>query len=123
MKIVEYKTFIEHLQNGSITDVSIYDFSGDIELTYNFENERYATKGPFGLNRDPLLQDVLDSKSIQYTLLSEEHPGSKNSIQKAAEYSSLLLFLIPVLLVVAVVIQATTIKRLTKIVEGERNGI
>jgi len=122
MKIVEYKTFVDHLENQSISDVSIYKFTGDIEVTYKLDQEIYGAKGPYGLDRDALLQQTLDSKSIQYTILSEEHPSLKSSFENIAAYSSILLFLFPILLIIAVITQATTIKRLTKLLENQKNG-
>ncbi|MCH2189559.1 MAG: hypothetical protein MK188_01365 [Gammaproteobacteria bacterium] len=121
MKIVEYKTFIDHLKNKSISDVTIYKFTGEIEVTYKIDDQAYGAKGPFGLNRDPLLQQTLDSNNISYSILREEHPGFKGSFESIAEYSSLLFLMFPLLLVIAIIVQASTIKRLTKLLENQEN--
>lgn len=110
---VEYQSFIDHLETGLISDVSIYNFTSAVDITYKFNGVGYATQGPWGASRDTLLHRTLDTKSIKFTLLDQEYDGPGLSSHKFSEYSSLVFLVVPVLLIVVILVQAQTIRKLT----------
>ena len=122
LTLVKYQQFIDHLDTGLVSDVSIYDFSTEVEITYKFNDTDYATRGSFGANEDTLLHRTLETKSIDYTLLSEKYEGPGSSKSNLSEYTSLLIFTVPVLLVIVILVQASAIKRLTSKLPSVSNG-
>ena len=110
--IVEYKTFVQHLNEGNVEDVKIYNYSSEIEVTYDLAGQIYATRSPYSAAEDDLLHSVLDNKEITYILLNEEHVDSNTSFTESAETASFMLMLIPLLLIGVIVIQSLTIKKL-----------
>ena len=121
LKIVEYKTFVNHLQSGVITDAVVYDFMSEVEITYEHEGVQYGTKSPFGASQDNLLHLTFDNQGIKYTILSEKY-GGEPSFMKSAEFGSLIFFAIPIILLIVVVVQATTIKKLASKLPDASNG-
>lgn len=128
LQLVKYQTFIDHLETGLISDVAIYDFSTDVEITYKFNNTAYGTQGSFGSHGDTLLHRTLEMKSIKYTLLNEKYEGPELRSNKFSEYAGVFIFAVPVLLVVLVQVQAQVqaqalvIKRLSTKSPSESNG-
>ena len=122
LQLVKYQTFIDHLETGLVSDVLIYDFSTDIEITYKFNNIAYGTQGSFGSHGDTLLHRTLESKSVEYTLINDKYQGPEVSANKISEYTGILIIGVPVLLTVVVFVQALVIKKLTAKLANEGNG-
>jgi hypothetical protein len=122
LQLVKYQTFINHLETGLVSDVSIYDFSTDVEITYKFNNIAYGTQGSFGSHGDTLLHRTLESTSVEYTLVNEKYQGPEVSSNKFPEYTGAFLIAVPVLLVAVVLVQALVIKKLTTKSSNESSG-
>ena len=122
LQLVKYQTFIDHLETGLVSDVLIYDFSTDIEITYKFNNIAYGTQSSFGSHGDILLHRTLESKSVEYTLINDKYQGPEVSANKISEYTGILIIGVPVLLTVVVFVQAVVIKKLTAKLANEGNG-
>ena len=122
LQLVKYQTFIDHLETGLVSDVLIYDFSTNIEITYKFNNIEYGTQGSFGSHGDILLHRTLESKSVEYTLINDKYQGPEVSANKISEYTGILIIGVPVLLTVVVFVQALVIKKLTAKLANEGNG-
>lgn len=122
LQLVKYQTFIDHLETGLVSDVVIYNFSTDVEITYKFNSTAYGTQGSFGSHQDTLLHRTLEQKSIQYTLLNEKYEGPEIASNKFSEYTSVFIFAVPVVLAFVVFVQAIVIKRLTNKLIIKSNG-
>ncbi len=122
LKLVEYQTFIDHHETGLVSNVSIYNFSPEVELTYTFDEVAYGTSGSFGLVQDTLLHRALEEKSIEFTLLSTKYEGPEVSGDGLLGFSSALIFAVPLVLVAVVFVQAMIIKRLVNKVEETGYG-
>ena len=112
LTLVKYQTFIDHLGSGEVSNVSIYNFAPNVEITYSLGDAGYATQAPFGANQDTLLHRTLESKSIVYSLLDSKYDGPEVSTDRN-EYWSGVIFAVPLVLVLVVLIQAVVIKRLS----------
>ena len=122
LQLVKYQTFIDHLETGLVSDVVIYNFSTDVEITYKFNSTAYGTRGSFGSNQDTLLHRTLEQKRIEYTLLNEKYEGPEITSSKFSEYTSVFIFAVPVVLAFVVFVQAIVIKRLTNKLVVKNDG-
>jgi hypothetical protein len=76
--IVDYSTFVKDLTESKISDVDIYGYGTEIELTYKTEaGDLRATKGGFGLSKDSLLTKTLETHAVSFTVHAESYPVSK----------------------------------------------
>ncbi len=113
LEIVTYSSFIRDLNESEISEVDIYSWGKDVDLTYvGKDGKLRATKGPFKIEEDELLLQTLESNEVAFTI----HPESygKESYFEIHHLSSILILGIPILLCVAVAKQASTIKSLAK---------
>ena len=115
-EIVEYSTFVKDLTGeGAISEVEIYDFGREVELTYTTaEGELRATKSVYRLSDDELLAFTLDSRGVPFTVHAEEYPSKKSAGDWLISTSSILFLLLPVVLVIAVAMQAKAIRRISE---------
>jgi hypothetical protein len=115
MEIVEYKTFTKHLREGELSDVTIYYFTGEVEVTYMREGIEYGAKGPYGPYNDDLLHSILNEKKIEYKILETDYSdGTALSSSNIGMISGFAFMAIPVIMIIVILIQARTIKKLTE---------
>ncbi|MDA7519508.1 hypothetical protein N8522_05930 [Akkermansiaceae bacterium] len=111
-EIVTCSTFVRDLTESEISEVNIFDYGREVDLTYKTaEGEMRATKGPIGLDDDTLLSFTLTSQEVPFVIHAEEY-GSGESSFEWYHLSTLIFFLIPVLLLFVIVRQSKTIRSL-----------
>ncbi len=93
--------------------MKIYNFTGDIEVTYKSDGVLYGADGPYGPSNDELLHKILESKQIEYTILEKEYEGDIPTTMKYAQYGSFVLMAVPLIMIMIIFIQAKTIKNLS----------
>lgn len=112
-EIVTYSTFVRDLSESKISDVSIYSYGGEVDLTYvTAEGVLRGAKGSIGLDDDDLLSSTLASKDVSFTIHSSEYSGSGWSWDWAMNLWSFAFFLIPILMLLIISRQSKTIKSL-----------
>jgi len=110
LEIVTYLNFIRDLNETEISQVDIFEWGKDIELTYVGENgEVRATKGPYKLQDDDLLQQTLESKGIPYTNHQLKYDEGYSGYEWHG-FSFFLMLAVPILLCLIISKQASTIK-------------
>ena len=122
IEIVDYKTFSVDLFNANLKSVKIYNYSSSIDISYVKDGQLFGTEKPYGLDSDSVLHSALESKNIEYTILTRKYEGDiKKDEGGYMLYSGLLFMIIPFLLVLVIIIQAITIKRLVSKQKAQLN--
>jgi hypothetical protein len=112
-EIVTYSTFVRDLTESKVSDVSIYSYGGEVDLTYlTNDGVLRGAKGSIGLDEDALLSSTLASKDVPFTIHSAEYSGSGWSWDWAMNIGSFAFFLIPILMLIVISRQSQTIKSL-----------
>ncbi len=119
VEVVDYKTFANHLLNSEISNIKIYKFTGDIEVTYDHNGISYASSGPYGPSEDHLLHSILDTKNIEYTILENEYEGESSTMNYIGPYGGFLFMALPIILAIVILIQAKTIKNLSSKIQAK----
>lgn len=119
LQIVDYKTFASQLSEGEVSDVTIYHFASEIEVTYTHEGVEYGASGPMGLSKDDVLHQALESQGVDFKILTEDHPGESASHRDIGGafmaytlFSGVTSIILPLTLVLVILIQALTIRKL-----------
>lgn len=109
-EIVSYSTFVRDLTGSNISEVNIYDYGRNVDLTYEtLDGELRATKGPLGLDNDELLSFTLKSQEIPFTVHAEKFEGARTPEDWMIQLGSFAFLLIPVLLILVILRQSKTI--------------
>jgi ATP-dependent Zn protease len=112
-EIVSYSTFVRDLTSSKISEVNIYDYGRNVDLTYEtLDGELRATKGPLGLDNDELLSFTLKSQEIPFTVHAEKYRGAGTTGDWMMHFGSFAFLLIPVLLILVILRQSKTISTL-----------
>ena len=113
--VVNQTTFFNHLDGEqSIDNVTLYADYGKIEFSYVHDGNNYLVTRGHSINEDPMLIKVLESKNVEYIVMGnkyegpEEYWGSENY-----EYMGIVFVAVPVLMLIAIVVQALIIRKLT----------
>ena len=81
--------------------MKIYNFTGDIEVTYKSDGVLYGADGPYGPSNDELLHKILESKQIEYTILEKEYEGDIPTMARNIDFIILFPSLSPKALAVS----------------------
>lgn len=112
-EIVSYSTFVRDLTDSKVTEVDVYDYGREVDLTYEtLDGELRATKGPIGLDNDELLSFTLNSQEVPFTVHAQKYDGAGVSSDWMMQIGSFAFFLIPVLLILVILRQSKTIRTL-----------
>ncbi len=111
-EIVSYSTFVRDLTDAKISEVNIFDYGREVDLTYEtLEGATRATKGPIGLDDDDLLSFTLKSQEVPFTVHAEKYSTGTSPFDWM-NLSSFIFFLIPVLMLLVILRQSKTIRSL-----------
>lgn len=117
-EIVAYSTFVRDLTESKISDVQIYDYGKEVDITYKTSDGALrAARSPTGSDSDELLSYTLKSKEVPFTIHAEEYSSGGSSFEWV-NLISFSFFLVPLLMLIVILRQSKTIRDMAESLVG-----